>query len=72
MRRAPYWTLLTALFLAFLVIVYALLYGHEEPQPKPIKNAYYPFTVEVEIWDIGASPWDNRERPTDLDKARSK
>ena len=35
---------------------------------KPIRNTYYPFTVEVEIWDIGASPWDHRDRPTDLDK----
>lgn len=67
MRQLPYWTLLTALFLAFLVIVYALLYGDEE-QPRPIRNTYYPFTVELEVWDVGASPWDHKDRPTDLDK----
>ena len=34
----------------------------------PIRNAYWPFTVEVEVWDVGASPWDHRDRPTDLDR----
>ena len=68
MRYVPYWTLLAALFIAFLVVVYAILYGQEEPKPKPVGSTYEPFTVEVEIWDVGANPWDDRDRPTDLDK----
>lgn len=61
MRQVPYWALLVSVFVAFLICVYALLY--DEPEEKPIRNAYYPFTVEVEVWDVGANPWDHKERP---------
>ena len=29
---------------------------------RPPRHPYYPFTVEVEIWDTGANPWDNGEQ----------
>lgn len=63
MRQVPYWALLVSVFVAFLICVYALLYDEPETKSQPIKNTYYPFTVEVEIWDTGASPWDERDRP---------
>ena len=64
--RLPHWALIAACLVLLWVCAYLLAF---QPQPDfPIRNAYYPFTVEVEVWDVGASPWDSRERPTDLDK----
>lgn len=57
-----------AVSLILAAIVIAIAFVTEEEKPKPIKNVYYPFTVEVEIWDVGANPWDYKDRPTGLDK----
>ena len=57
-----------AVSLILAAAVIAIAFMTEEAEPKPIRNVYYPFTVEVEVWDVGANPWDHKDRPTDLDK----
>lgn len=50
MRQLPYWALLASAFVALLVVVYLLMFC-QEPEKKPERNAYYPFTVELSVRD---------------------
>ena len=68
MRDVVALTVLGALLGAVLTAWSIVLSAPHEAPPKPVRHAYWPFTVEVEVWDVGASPWDRTDRPTDLDR----
>ena len=40
-----------AVLLCVIVVAVTLSVGTPEPKKEPLKHAYYPFTVEVEVRD---------------------
>ena len=43
---------LAALFVMMALLMSALYMGNSKPEQAPLRNAYYPFTVELQVRDL--------------------